>query len=158
MMKIYFVSRDEYGWGKQMELAELAELLRPLLQPAPADTAGFAQWVANGMAQHTAARLLAADKRREVAERQLAEAQQEIAALREDKFKHAAMLGAVMRQRDEYRAQADAARQAATVAAQRADAAEAKWAAIPWEDITCWVYSDSEAGKWLNANRPAAQD
>ena len=47
-------------------LPELAELLRPLLQPAPA----------------TDARLLAVDKKREVAERALADAQQEIEALR----------------------------------------------------------------------------
>jgi hypothetical protein len=74
------------------------------------------------------ARLLAVDKRREIAERQLDEARQANAQL--------------TAQVATYRAQADEQRQAAVEAAQRADAAEAQnaehrrtWNTIPWADL-----------------------
>ena len=109
-----------------------------LLQPAPADVP-------------TDARLLAVDKRREVAERALADARQEVAMLAGTVQDLRAQLAdanatagrlaytiAGMEQesaqlrldRDTYRAQADAQRQAATEAAQRAGAAEARLAAF----------------------------
>ena len=62
-----------------------------------------------------------------------------------------------------YRAQADAQRQAATEAAQRADAAEARWAAIPWRSIDIvlghhvFTSAGAKVAAWYDANRPTAQ-
>jgi septal ring factor EnvC (AmiA/AmiB activator) len=116
------------------------DALQPLLQPAPADVPD--------------ARLLAVDKRREIAERQLAAAQQEVA-----------MLAGTVR---DLRAQladvnATAGRLAYTIAdmerdvAQRAEQAEAqkaehrrKWEAIPWDAIDAVIGKEA-----YNPNRVA---
>lgn len=110
---------DEQGEkiAKWVTLDTLAVYLRPLLvQPAPADVASL-------------------DARAQRAELQLADAQQANAMLtaqletqRSLTAQYAGWYNEAVRQRDAYRAQADAARQAATEAAQRAEQAEAQLA------------------------------
>ena len=177
-MQFYNYDNNEFVTLEKVAEA-IAPLLRPLLQPAPApadvpsanariaalETAldsvceerdwFMAQLAEAKQVQHTDARLLAADKRREVAERQLADARQEIEQLREDKLKHAAVLGAVMRQRDELRTERDEYR--------------SKWQAIPWGGIERVVgvlrygypiivppEPERLLIAWYDANRPAA--
>ena len=154
-----------YDNNKVVTLEKVAEaiapLLRPLLQPAPADVPAV---------QPTDARLLALDAAKQRAEMQLADAQQANAQLTADLARRTTerdkLVAELVRQRDEaatYRAQADAARQAATEAAQRAEAAETKWEAIPWRVLGSAMsanatYNEGRAGRdWLNANRPTAQ-
>jgi hypothetical protein len=142
--------RDTLTQRPQEQPRTFANPTRDDLQAA---LAGYQQEVAQ-----TDARLLAADKRREIAERQLDDARQANAQL-------AVQVAA-------YRAQADAARQAATEAAQRADAAEAqnaehrrKWEAIPWKAINVFaeprIYQNSDAWelyRWMNGNAPEVID
>ena len=92
--------------------------------------------------------------------------QREIANLRmelDDANAQCGSLAADLAAMTTYRAQADAQRQAATEAAQRADAAEARWAAIPWRSIDIvlghhvFTSAGAKVAAWYDANRPTAQ-
>jgi hypothetical protein len=175
MMATYFVM-DEHGANVPLVDALRAITMRDVkqVQPAPADVAAV-----------LTTRIASLDARAQRAELQLADARQaneqltaQLATL-ERKYlaavagevhsygNHAQRVDMVQtlheaqQERDEYRAQADAARQAATEAAQRAEAAEAKWKAIPWEGLGRWVsyyaLPDSAESLWFYTNRPTAQ-
>jgi chromosome segregation ATPase len=149
MMATFVRCIDEWDNTFLLSISALADALRPLLQPAPADVADITPvdptvaslatdlalaWEENKRLRRERDEALGfrddyivkADRLEQQVAQQDARAQRAELALADARQE----IATLRQQRDAYRAQADAARQAATEAAQRADAAEAKLAAF----------------------------